>query len=193
MNNEQIQEPSDEMADQEQQEASGEAGEPLELEVSELDAVKDELAETKDQWLRAVAELENLRKRSAKEQADARKYAASEFARDMIGVCENLYRALDNMTPDMLQGEENKSLKTLHDGVDMTRNELLRAFEKHGLKRIKPARGEMFDHNLHQAVSHIEDDGVDSGAIAQVIQAGYQMHDRLLQPSMVVIAKPAGG
>lgn len=184
MTNEQAQEYSmepqattDEVADQEGAELSP---------VEQLEAA---LAEMKDQFLRAVAENDNLRKRADKEQAELRKYAVTEFARDMAGVCENLYRALDSITPDMLEGDENKGFKNLHTGVDMTRNELLRGFERHGMKRILPQRGDVFDHNLHQAVSQVEDAEVPSGCIANVVQAGYQIHDRLLQPSMVVVAK----
>ena len=158
---------------------------------STVEQLEAELAELKDQFLRAKAEHENLRKRAERDQAETRKYAITEFARDMSVVCENLYRALDSMTPDMLEGEANQNLKSLHTGVDMTRSELLRGFEKHGLKRITPARGDSFDHNQHQAVSQLEDSGVESGSIAQIIQAGYQIHDRLLQPAMVVVATSA--
>lgn len=169
--------------------ATQDASDVGELNVPTIESLQDQLAQMKEQWLRAVAENENLRKRAAKEQADARRYAASEFARDMVGVCENLYRALDNMNPNMLEGEENKILKTLHDGVEMTRSELIRAFEKQGITRIYPLKGTPFDHNVHQAVSQVEDNSVDNGSVLQVVQAGYQMHDRLLQPSMVVVAK----
>lgn len=154
-----------------------------------IEKMQAELTEAKDQYLRTVAEMENLRKRAERDTQESRKYAVSEFARDMINVCENLYRALDSMPKEALEDEKSSTLKTLFVGVDMTRNELLRAFEKHGLVRIMPKRGDAFDHNLHQAVSQIEDGGVPDGTIAQVIQAGYRMHDRLLQPSMVAVAK----
>ena len=148
-----------------------------------------ELADMKDQWLRSVAELDNVRKRAERDKSETRKYAVTEFARDLTNVCENLHRALDSVTADMLESENNALLKTLHSGVDMTRNELLKSFERHGMTRIHPNRGDAFDPNQHQAVSQIEDGGVADGTIAQIIQSGYSIHGRLLQPAMVAVAK----
>ena len=161
-------------------------------EESPEETLRQELADMKDQWLRSVAELENVRKRAERDKSEMRKYAVTEFARDLTTVCENLHRALDSTTTEMLDAEGSAVLKTLHSGVDMTRNELLKAFERHGITRLRPERGEAFDHNYHQAVSQVEDGGVADGTIAQVIQSGYSIHGRLLQPAMVAVAKSAG-
>lgn len=158
-------------------------------EISPIEALEAELSAMKDQWLRAVAENENLRKRAERDQAETRKYAVTEFARDMTSVCENLHRALDSMPLDELEGAENAVLKTLHTGVEMTRSELLKTFERHGVVRVTPNRGDAFDHNLHQAVSQVTDAAVADGHIAHVIQSGYQLKERLLQPAMVAVAK----
>ncbi len=153
-----------------------------------VEKLEHELAQMKDQWLRSVAETENLRKRAEREVQEARKYAVGEFARDMIGVAENLKRALGSIAPSALEAEQSGLLKTIHSGVDMTLKELLSSFERYGLKRIDP-KGQPFDHNLHQAVAQIEDGSVLPGHVAQVIQAGYTLHDRLLVPAMVAVAK----
>lgn len=145
-----------------------------------------ELAQMKDQWLRAVADGENLRKRAARDLQDARKYAVSEFAREMIGVAENLKRALESIPAEEL--ENSPLVKTIYSGVDMTLKELLVVFERHGIKRIDP-KDQLFDHNFHQAVAQVEDVNAKPGQIVQVIQAGYTIHDRLLLPAMVAVAK----
>lgn len=144
------------------------------------------LAEVKDQLLRAVAETENVRRRASRDVEETGKYAVSGFARDMISVAENLFRTLQNI-PEETRAE-NELLKSLADGVDMTLRELLNAFDKHGIKRVDP-QGEKFDHNLHQAVSQVEDPSKESGTVLHVMQAGYTLHDRLLRPAMVVVSK----
>jgi molecular chaperone GrpE len=155
---------------------------------AQIEKLQQELAQMKDQWLRTVADGENIRKRAEREIQEARKYAVGEFARDMIGVAENLKRALECTTPAALDAEGAGLLKTIYSGVDMTLKDLLSTFERYGLKRLDP-KGQPFDHNVHQAVAQVEDVSVPAGNVVQVIQAGYTLHDRLLVPAMVAVAK----
>lgn len=150
----------------------------------------EENKELKDQLLRAVAEMENIRKRSERDVQDARKYAVTGFARDLVNVLENLQLALLNI-PEADRKADAK-LNTLAEGVEMTANELLRVFQQQGIQRISP-QGEKFDHNFHQAVAQVEDSGKEAGTVVQVLQAGYVIHDRLLRPAMVTVAKAVGG
>jgi molecular chaperone GrpE len=143
------------------------------------------LAETKDRLLRALAETENLRRRAQRERDDAGKYAASAFAKDMIDVADNLRRALSAAPAEAEWDELTRKLLT---GVAATERELLAALERHGIKRIDP-QGERFDHNFHQAMFEVDDTGQPAGTIVQVLQPGYVMHDRLLRPAMVAVAK----
>ena len=157
----------------------------LEARVATLEA---ELADTKDRLLRSLAEAENQRRRAQREREDAQRYAASSFARDLLDVADNLRRALASVPAKDVQDERFKSLL---DGVAATERALLAAFERNGIKRIEPAPGERFDHNLHQAMFEVENSGQPAGSIVQVLQPGYQMHDRLLRPALVGVAKAA--
>lgn len=151
-----------------------------------LVSLQEENAQLKDQLMRALAETQNVRRRATKDVEDSRKYAQTSFAREMVSVLENLMRATTSIPEEAR--EENESLKLLGDGVDMTLKELISAFEKQGIKRIYPL-GEAFDHNFHQAVTQLDDPDAEPNSVVQVLQAGYQMHDRLLQPAMVAVAK----
>lgn len=144
-----------------------------------------EIVTLKDQSLRALAEVENIRRRAERDQADTAKYAVSKFAGDLVGVLENLQRAVDAISPDLRK--EQPAVGNLAVGVEMTLKELLSAFEKQGIKRLDPL-GQKFDHNFHQAVTQVEDGHAEAGTILQVLQAGYVIHDRLLRPAMVVVA-----
>ena len=150
-----------------------------------LTAVEAELSDTKDRLLRALAETENVRRRLQRERDDAQKYAASSFAKDLLSPVDNLRRALDAMPEAELTDPRAKSLR---DGVAATERELLAAFERHGLKRIDP-KGEPFDHNFHQAIFEAERPDVPAGTVVEVLQPGYVLHDRLLRPAMVGVAK----
>ncbi|MDX2073515.1 MAG: nucleotide exchange factor GrpE [Alphaproteobacteria bacterium] len=150
--------------------------------------LEEKLAQMKDQWVRAAAETENIRKRAERDQQETARYAAASFARDMVGVLENVKRAAESITPEKRAGDE--LLKTVGDGLDMTVAELTGIFERHGIKRINPM-GEKFDHNLHQAVVQVEQPGTEPNTVIQVVQAGYIMHDRLLKPAMVAVTKAA--
>lgn len=167
------------------------AKEALSGESSAADAaLMEENKQLKDQLLRAVAEMENIRKRSERDVQDARKYAVTGFARDLVNVLENLQLALLNIPAEDRQADAK--LNTLAEGVEMTANELMRVFETQGIKRVAP-QGEKFDHNFHQAIAQVEDASKEPGTVVQVLQAGYVIHDRLLRPAMVTVAKAAGG
>ena len=150
-----------------------------------LAAVEAELSDTKDRLLRALAETENVRRRLQRERDDAQKYAASSFAKDLLSPIDNLRRALDAMPEAEATDPRAKSLR---DGVAATERELLAAFERHGVKRIDP-KGETFDHNFHQAIFEAERPDVPAGTVVEVLQPGYVLHDRLLRPAMVGVAK----
>ena len=155
---------------------------PEERAVVQLEA---ELTDTKDRLLRALAETENVRRRAQREREDTQKYAISNFARDLLSSVDNLRRALDSVPEAEVLDSRAKSLL---EGVAATERELLAAFERHGLKRIDP-KGERFDHNLHQASFEAERPGKPAGMIIEVLQPGYVLHDRLLRPAMVGVAK----
>jgi molecular chaperone GrpE len=155
--------------------------------VAKLEA---DLAEFRDKHLRALAEIENVRRRGEKEKADALKYAATNFAKDILGVADNLRRAIDAVPEEA--AESDGAIKTLMEGVQMTERELLTIFERHGIKPIA-ADGEKFDHNLHQAMFEVPDTGKPAGTVVQVLQTGYTINDRLLRPAMVGVAKGDGG
>jgi len=155
--------------------------------VAKLEA---DLAEFRDKHLRALAEIENVRRRGEKEKADALKYAATNFAKDILAVADNLRRAIDAV-PDEA-AESDGAIKTLIEGVQLTERELLAIFERHGIKPIA-ADGEKFDHNLHQAMFEVPDTGKPAGTVVQVLQTGYTINDRLLRPAMVGVAKNDGG
>ncbi len=144
-----------------------------------------EIADLKDRLLRAVAETENLRRRSDREKADAANYAMTAFARDLLGVSDNLRRALDSVPADT---ELSDNAKTLVEGIEMTERELLNMLERHNIRKIDPM-GEKFSHDLHQALFEIPDTGEEDGTIVQVMQVGYKIKDRLLRPAMVGVAK----
>ncbi|HXE17094.1 MAG TPA: nucleotide exchange factor GrpE [Stellaceae bacterium] len=149
-----------------------------------LAATEAELAATKDKLLRALAEHENLRKRAQRERDEAGKYAAANFARDMLNVSDNLSRALASAPAENL----DEPTRNLLMGVAATERELQAALERHGIKRLDP-QGERFDHNFHQAMFEVENSGQPPGTVVQVLQPGYVIHDRLLRPAMVGVAK----
>ncbi|WP_084148866.1 nucleotide exchange factor GrpE [Terasakiella pusilla] len=140
-----------------------------------------DLAEMKNKWLRAVADEQNVRRRAEKEKQDALKYGVTNFAREMVSVADNLRRALASMPDELKDSDVVK-------GVEMTERELQNAFSKAGIKRVE-AQGKPFDHNLHQAMFEIEDPSQPAGLVAQVMQDGYVIHDRLLRPAMVGVTK----
>jgi molecular chaperone GrpE len=153
---------------------------------TEVAALKAELATMKDRLLRAAADADNARKRAQRDVEETSKYANTAMAKDLVSVAENLYRALESIPAE--RRNESPALQAVAAGVDMTLKELLATFEKHGIRRINPL-GEPFDHNFHQAVLQVETPDQAPGTVAQVLQAGYVIHDRLLRPAMVGVVK----
>ncbi len=152
-----------------------------------MEALRAENAELRDRLLRAVAEMENLRKRTEREVRDAGQYAISSFARDILGVGDNLRRAFESVSDEARQ-HGDAVLKSLMDGIDMTERELLNTLERHGVAKVDP-QGERFDPHLHQAMMEIEDASVPSGTVVQVLQIGYTINGRVLRPAMVAVSK----
>lgn len=146
-----------------------------------------ENAELKDQLLRLAAEMENLRKRTARDVQDARAYAITNFARDMLNVSDNLRRALEAIPPDALK-QDNDGLRALADGVDLTERSLLDSLDRHGVKKLEP-KGQKFDPNFHQAMFEVPDPSVPNNTVVQVVQAGYVIGERVLRPAMVGVSK----
>jgi molecular chaperone GrpE len=146
-----------------------------------------ENADLKDKVLRTLAEMENLRRRTEREVADARAYGISAFARDILTVADNMHRALEALDAE-LREKANESVKALLDGVELTERALLSALEKHGVKMIDPT-GQKFDPNRHQAMYEVEDASVPAGTVVQVVQAGYLIGERVLRPALVAVSK----
>jgi molecular chaperone GrpE len=151
-----------------------------------LAAAQQEAASLKDQLLRALAETENVRRRAARDKEDAAKFAMAGFAREVLSVADNLRRAVEAIPPDAL--EKDEALKNLYEGILATERQLDTAFEKQAIKKILPL-GEKFDSNLHQAMFEVPGTDQPAGTVVQVLQAGYTLHDRLLRPAMVGVAK----
>jgi len=145
-----------------------------------------EIQQLKDRLLRALAENENLIRRSRKERDDATKYAAANFARDMLSIADNLTRAIDS-APN-LQSTEEGTVDGLIEGVKLTEKQLLGTLERHGVVKIS-SEGEKFNHEFHEALFEVPTEEVEAGIIMQVIEDGYMMHDRLLRPARVGVAK----
>ena len=146
-----------------------------------------ELAEAKDRLLRALADMDNMRKRTEREVADARVYGISNFARDILGVADNMHRAMQALD-DELRAKADEATKALLEGVELTERELMNVLEKHGVTRVEPL-GQKFDPNRHQAMYEIEDASVPSGSVIQVMQAGYLIGERVLRPALVAVSK----
>lgn len=163
--------------------------------VDERIVLEAQVAELKDKYLRAHAEMENTRRRAEKDVADARNFSIAGFARDMLAVADNLGRALGAVDPAIRDAADN-TLKTLLEGVELTNRELAKALQKHGVRLLEPV-GQKFDPNFHQAMFEIPDDSLPAGTVKQVVQPGYAIGDRVLRPAMVGISKssakaPAG-
>ena len=157
--------------------------------VVELEA---EVAGLKDELLRALAETENVRRRGQRERDDLRKYAAGPVVKDLLSVADNLARALDSVAAESLS--DDGPLKSLVEGVQMTRRELAQAFERHAIREIE-ALGRKLDPHVHEAMFEVPDPNRPNGTVVQVVQPGYMLHDRLLRPARVGVAKggPAAG
>jgi molecular chaperone GrpE len=149
-------------------------------------ALAKEIADYKDRLLRALADMENLRRRTDREVADVRTYGVTSIARDMVGVADNMRRALDAAGDAGIAVEG--PAKALLEGVELTERELLKVLERHGVRKFEP-HGAKFDPNLHQAMFEVPDANTPSGSVVQVVQPGYMIGDRVLRPAMVGVSK----
>jgi molecular chaperone GrpE len=162
---------------------------PGQDEPSKIIILQTELDKTKDQMLRAMAEAENARKRAVKERDDASRYAVSNFAKEMLTVADNLRRALEAVPPDLLASEPR--VKNLVDGIEATQREMLKTFEQNGIRKIDPM-DELFNANFHEVLFESPGTGKPPGTVVQVVDTGYILHDRLLRPARVAVAKNEG-
>jgi molecular chaperone GrpE len=160
---------------------------PDEPDAGSAEALAKEAADARDKMLRTLAEMENLRKRTSREVADARVYGITGFARDVLDIADNLQRALDAV-PHETRAAADPGLKALIEGVELTERSLLNALEKNGVKKFDPT-GEKFDPNFQQAMYEVPDPTVPSGTVMQVVQSGYMIGDRILRPALVGVSK----
>ena len=150
-------------------------------------ALAAENAELKDRSLRALADVENMRRRTQKEVADARAYGATNFARDMLTVVDNISRALEAV-PEADRAGLDERTRGLVEGIELTQRDMLKTLERHGVKMISPL-GERFDPNLHQAMFEAPDASVPNGTVVQVLQVGFTIADRVLRPALVGVSR----
>jgi molecular chaperone GrpE len=167
---------SEELKDQEEAEISSE---------DLIEKLNEEITSLKDQRLRAIAELENFRKRAEKDQSDALKYGISNFAKEIINIRDNIERAQSSISDE---AKNNEAIKSVIEGIDLIAQSVVSTFEKIGIKKIE-SLNEKFDHNLHQAMMEIENEELEPGTIVQELIPGYTLHDRLLRPAMVGVSK----
>src|SRR5947207_13407888 len=151
------------------------------------EALTKELAEARDKMLRTLAEMENLRKRTRREVADAKMYGITGFARDILDIADNLQRALDAV-PAEAKANADPGLQALIDGVELTERSMLNTLEKNGVKKFDPS-GEKFDPNFQQAMYEVPDPTVPPGTVVQVGQSGYMAGDRLLRRALLAVCK----
>ena len=150
-----------------------------------IEKLNEEITSLKDQRLRAIAELENFRKRAEKDQSDALKYGISNFAKEIIDIRDNIERAQSSISDE---AKNNEAIKSVIEGIDLIAQSVVSTFEKIGIKKIE-SLNEKFDHNLHQAMMEIENEELEPGTIVQELIPGYTLHDRLLRPAMVGVSK----
>lgn len=178
-------EPNPDMAAQEANEP-GPLESGLEAQLGQVEAERNDL---KDKLLRTLAEMENLRRRTEREIADAKAYAVTSFARDLLGTADNLRRAIES-AGEAASADGADALKALTEGVELTERELLKTFERHGVRRVDPL-GEKFDPNLHQAMFEAPDPTIAKGLVAKVMQIGYKIGERVLRPALVGVSAGA--
>ena len=172
---------TEEQVSESPKEKEGEEISPEEL----IEKLNQEITDLKDQRLRAIAELENFRKRAEKDQSDALKYGISNFAKEIINIRDNIERAQSSISED---AKNNEAIKSVIEGIDLIAQSVVSTFEKIGIKKIE-SLNEKYDHNLHQAMMEIENDDLEPGTIVQELIPGYTLHDRLLRPAMVGVSK----
>ena len=160
---------------------------PHAAEFAVLEALKAEVETLKDQRLRALADVENIRRRSERDRAEASQYAVTKFARDMLSIADNFARALAAV-PAVIREAADPQLKAVLDGVEATDRQLIATLERYGVKPIDTADGK-FDPNLHQAIAEVPGNGKPPGSIVDVVQTGFLIGERLLRPAMVTVAR----
>jgi molecular chaperone GrpE len=163
--------------------ATGEQRDPF----SVIEALNAENASLKDRLLRTMADMENLRRRTEREVADAKAYGVTAFARDMLTVADNLARALDSLPEEARAGADG-AIKSLVEGVELTMRDLTAALGRQGVKKLEPL-GEKFDPNFHQAIFEAPDESLPAGTVSQVVQSGWRIGERVLRPAMVGVSK----
>ena len=176
-----------EEATQEQESAGPASGAPGTEAAGDSTALAKEVADLKDRLLRALAEMENLRRRTEREVADARTYGISAFARDLLAVADNMRRALDAFGAEPHEAAD-AGTKALLEGIELTERELLKVLDKHGVRKLDP-EGSKFDPHRHQAMYEVPDESMPAGTVVQVVQPGYTIGERVLRPALVAIAK----
>ena len=156
----------------------------------ELDILKEQLAEAEDSKLRALAEVENMRRRMEKEKQENARYGPSNLARGLFTILDNFDRAL-LASPKNLENKNDieKNYLSLHEGVELTLKDISTLFRQNGIEIIIPSKGDSFDHNIHQAMLEVPTDEHKSGCVCEVLQAGYKIYDRLLRPALVGVSK----
>ena len=152
----------------------------------ELDALIAERDELKDRLMRALADVENTRKRGERDRRDAEIYGGAKLARDLLSVYDNLKRALETVDE-----QQREMMKGLIEGIELTQRELLNTFARHGIERIAPETGEKFDPNIHQAMFEAPVPGIEPGNVIQLMNEGFRMRDRLLRPAQVGVSSAA--
>lgn len=152
-----------------------------------IEALNAENSQLKDRVLRTLAEMENLRRRTEREVADAKTYGVTSFARDILTVVDNLSRALEHL-PAEARASADPSIRSMIEGVELTARDLEAVLGRHGVKKLDP-KGQKFDPNLHQAIFEAPDETVPAGTVSQVVQSGWTIGDRVLRPAMVGVSK----
>lgn len=182
----QRQEPPVENEEQDVGDNAAAEGPTREEALQQITVLNKSIAETNDKMLRALAEVENIRRRSERERQDTAKFSVGSFARDLLNVADNLRRALNAIPPE--DREKSEHLKTIFTGVEATERELLRVFESNGIRKVEPLN-QKFDPNLHEVLFEVETADQPAGIVVQVVEPGYMIHDRLLRPARVGVAK----
>lgn len=158
--------------------------------LSEVDKLKEELAEAEDAKLRALAEVQNMRRRMEKEKQENARYGSSNLARGLLTVLDNFDRAV-TASPKEVEDKKDieKNYLSLHQGIELTLKDISAVFKQNGIEIISPSKGDSFDHNFHQAMLEVPTDEYKPGMLCEVLQPGYKIYDRLLRPAMVGVSK----
>ncbi len=163
-------------------------GQPAERDAfAVVEALNAENSQLKDRVLRTLAEMENLRRRTEREVADAKTYGVTSFARDMLTVVDNLTRALEHL-PAEARAAADPQIQSVVEGVELTARDLEAALARHGVRKLDP-KGQKFDPNFHQAIFEAPDETLPAGTVSQVVQSGWTIGDRVLRPAMVGVSK----